>query len=104
MTVKDVIRQLNDDNCHQAGMHLTMVRLDLLPQCLAYAQTAYNIIQQTYDWRYYPPERDEYVVELSAEDMKYIGNALEVYNGIMSELHVEPKLKELIEKMGDTLC
>lgn len=103
MTVKDVIRQLNDDNCHPAGMHLTMVRLDLLPQCLAYAQTGHNFREQTYP-QYWNPDKDGFVVTLSDEDVEYISNALEVYNGIMSELHVEPKLKELIEKMGDTLC
>ena len=99
MTVKDAIRQLNDDYCHPAGMHLTMVRLDLTPEDLASVET-----QQTYDWRYRQPERERYYVVLSAKDMQYIGNALEIYGNIMTELHVIPKLKELIEKMGDAIC
>lgn len=104
MTVKDAIRQLNDDYCHPAGMHLTMVRLDLTPEDLASVETEHDLMQQTYDWRYRQPERERYYVVLSAKDMQYIGNALEIYGNIMSELHVEPKLKELIEKMGDAIC
>ena len=103
MTVKDVIRQLNDDNLHPDGMHLTMVRLDLVPEDLADVETEHNFREQTYP-QYWNPDKDGFVVTLSDEDVEYISNALEVYNGIMSELHVEPKLKELIEKMGDTLC
>lgn len=103
MTVKDAIRRLNDDNCHPAGMHLTMVRLDLVPEDLADVETERNFREQTYQ-QYWNPDKNGFVVTLSDEDVEYISNALEVYNGIMSELHVEPKLKELIEKMGDAIC
>ena len=103
MTVKDVIRQLNDDNLHPDGMHLTMVRLDLVPEDLADVETERNFREQTFP-QYWNPEKDGYGVTLSDEDVKYISNALEVYNGIMSELHVMPKIKELIEKMGDAIC
>lgn len=103
MTIKSIIKQLNDEHCHPAGYHLSMLRMDLMPEDLADVETDHNFREQTYP-QYWNPEKDGFVVTLSDEDVKYISNALEVYNGIMSELHVEPKLKELIEKMGGTLC
>lgn len=101
MTIKSIIKQLNDEHCHPAGYHLSMLRMDLMPEDLAGVNTEHDLMQQTYDWRYHPPDKESYMVELSAKDMRYIGNAMEIYSRVMSELHVEPKLKELIRKMGD---
>ena len=55
MTIKSIIKQLNDEHCHPAGMHLTMVRLDLVPEDLASVETEHDLMQQTYDWRYHKP-------------------------------------------------
>ena len=101
MTIKSIIKQLNDEHCHPAGYHLSMLRMDLMPEDLASVNTEHDLMQQTYDWRYHPPEADYYTVNLSADDMRYIGNALEIYSRAMFELHIEPQLEQLIKKMGD---
>lgn len=102
-TVKEAITMLNEKHCHPAKHHVAMVNMDYLPKDLAYDNTAHDLMKQTYDWRYdfVKSDKDEYTVTLTKENVKYLGNAIEVYNRIMFELYLEPELKSIISKMGD---
>ena len=101
MTVKEAIDALNETHCHGAGFHVAMHNMEHCPEELANSDAMYHLMKQTYDWRYGKPEKEQYTVTLSGADMEYIGNALEIYNRVMFELHIEPALKRIITKMGE---
>lgn len=101
-TVGEAIKALNDKHCHPNNFHVAMIAMDLLPEpTSAEDNTMHDLLTQTYDWRYEKPGDDEvYHVSLNADNMRYIGRALEVYNRIIFELHMKPHLEEVIKKMG----
>ena len=101
MTVGDAIRELNEKHCHEAGYHVCMHYMKLLPEELANTDAPHHLMKQTYDWRYGKPDRESYTVTLTGEDMEYIGNALEVYERAMFELHLKPHIEEICRKMGE---
>lgn len=103
-TVKEAIDMMNTQHCHPSGFHLTMVRQDLVPESAAgekEGNTCHRLLKQTYDWRYHEPDKAEYTVKLTADDMKYIGRALEIYNQVVYEIHLKPALESMIKSMSE---
>lgn len=103
-TVKEAIDMMNTQHCHPSGFHLTMVRQDLVPESAAgekEGNTCHRLLKQTYDWRYHEPDKAEYTVKLTADDMKYIGRALEIYNQVVYEIHLKPALESMMKSMSE---
>lgn len=98
-TVGEAVKMMNDEHLHPAGFHLFYVRDDLIAEHSGDAP--HHLMSQTYDWRYEGPDKESYTVTLSADDMKYIGNAMEVYQTAYFTRHLAPALKRMIEKLGD---
>lgn len=44
-------------------------------------------------------DKAEYTLTLSADDVRYIGNAMEVYHRALYELYLKPQLEEMCKKM-----
>ena len=97
-TVGEAVKMMNDVHLHPAGFHLFYVRDDLILENSGNAP--HHLMRQTYDWRYEEPDKENYTVTLSAGDMKFIGNAIEVYERACFTRHLEPALKRMIEKLG----
>ena len=95
MKFGETIELLNDQYAHEEGFHLSTLNMSLFPEELCWSDTAHDLMAQTYDWRWNEPDKDEYTVVLSAENMRYIGNAIEAYQKTMSELYIEPKLRKI---------
>lgn len=100
ITFGEAVEMLNEQHAHECGYHLSTLDITLFPKELAHSDTPHNLMKQTYDWRWYEPDKETYSVELSADDMRYIGYALEAYNKTMGELYIEPELKKLAESLG----
>ena len=101
MTVGDAIKELNEQHCHEMGFHVAMVPMDHLPEEMQEVELPARLFKQTYDWRYRKPDKELYTVTLTAEDMEFLGHAIEVYDRIMFDLHMKPHLEETIKKMGN---
>ena len=108
-TVGEAIRMLNEQT-HKSNFHVSMTNMDLIPEGTNEENnTSHDLMQQTYDWRYAGkikgrdlPDKDTvFHVDLTADNMAYIGRALEVYDRLHFEVHIEPALKNIIQKMGD---
>lgn len=108
-TVGEAIAALNKQT-HKGNFHVTMVDMSLLPEGTNEENnTSHDLMQQTYDWRYAGkikghdlPDKDTvYHVELTADNMAYIGRALEVYDRLHFEVHMKPILENMVKKMGD---
>lgn len=98
-TFGEAVRLLNEKHLHPTH-HLFFVSMDLLPEKMMELETSYNVMKQTFDWRFGgTPDKPEYTLTLSADDMRYIGNALEVYHQALYELYIEPQLEEMCKKM-----
>ena len=101
-TVKEVVDLLNEQHIHPAGHHITIVDQRFLPEKNVSDDAPHRLMKQTFDWRYsfVKPDKEEYTVKLSADDVRYIGNAIEVYDKILFELHMKDKIVQMIRKMG----
>jgi len=101
-TVKEVVDLLNEQHVHPAGHHVTIVDQRFLPEKDVCDDAPHRLMRQTFDWRYQfvKPDKEEYTVKLSADDIRYIGNAIEIYNKILFELYVGPAFKRMVAKMG----
>lgn len=97
-TVGEAVKMMNDVHLHPQGFHLFFVREDLLAEDSG--DTPHHIMSQTYDWRFGKPDKEEYTVKLTAEDMEYLGKALEVYHEANFTRYLKPALERMIEKMG----
>ena len=98
-TVGEAVRLLNEKHLHPTH-HLFFVSMDLLPEKMMELETIHNVMKQTFDWRFGgKPDKAEYTLTLSADDMRYIGNAMEVYHQALYELYLEPHLEEMCKKM-----
>ena len=104
-TVKEAIEQLNEKHCHPAGFHVAMHSMDLFPEEMTDNNAMYNLMTQTFDWRYeklgYEQAKVKYTVKLTKDDIKYIGNAMEVYNRVMFEMHIAPAIERMVKKIGE---
>lgn len=96
LTFGEALDRLNQ-HCHPAGYHVSMHRTELLP--LEASNTPHDIIKQTYDWRFQEPDKEEYTITLTAENVKYIGRAIEVYTEALCELHIKTHLEDIVKKM-----
>ncbi len=103
-TVMEAVELLNKQHVHPVGHHVTIVDQRFLPEKNACDETPHRLMRQTFDWRYpfVKPDKEEYTVRLSADDIRYIGNAIEVYDKILFELYVGPAFKRMVAKMGGT--
>lgn len=101
-TLGEAVEQLNEKCAHPAGFHLALLEMRLFPEELENSETVHDLIKQTYDWRWHEPKKDAYTVTLSAENMRFIGNAIEAYTRVMNEIYIEPYIKEIVEKMNDS--
>ena len=101
MTVENVIKELNDRYCHAEGFHVAMIPMDHLPEEMSEVELPAHLLKQTYDWRYRKPDKEQYTVTLTAEDMEFLGHAIEVYDRIIFDLHMRPHLEEIIKKLGN---
>lgn len=99
MTVERAIQQLNDQHCHKMGVHVCQHPMEYLPRELASSNTPYNLMRQTYDWRCDLPKKDTYTVTLTAEDVRFLANAVEIYDRVMSDLHIAPHLGAFMKMM-----
>lgn len=109
-TVGEAIKKLNELT-HEKNFHVTMVNMDLIPEGTNEENnTPYELMYQTYDWRYAGkvkghglPDKDTvFHVDLTADNMAYIGRALEVYNRLYFEVHMKPILDYMIKEKGDS--
>lgn len=98
-TFGETVQMLNEKYAHPSGFHLSLLNTGLFPEELADSDTPHELIKQTYDWRWSEPKEEEYTVRLSAENMRFVGNAIEAYVKTMNELYVEPHLEEIVRKM-----
>ena len=102
-TLGEVVKELNERTCHPNNFHVAMINMDLLPEPTSEEDnTMHDLLKQTYDFRFDKPGDDVFHVDLTADNMRYIGRALEVYNEIIFNLHMKPLLKEIITKMGES--
>ena len=99
ITFGESVKMLNDGYAHPSGFHLATLDMGLFPEELADSETAHDLIKQTYDWRWNEPDKEEYEVKLSAENMRFIGNAIEAYTKALNEIYIEPHLKEIVHRM-----
>lgn len=104
-TVREALDMLNE-TLHKSEYHAEMVRMELMPEEMAFDNTPHDLMKQTYDWRYEDagitkPDKDEYTVKLTADNVRYIGRAIEVYEKFLSELWVKPALKRIVTKLGE---
>ena len=98
-TVGEAVRLLNEKHLHPSH-HLFFVRMDLLPEKMMALDTIHNVMKQSFDWRFGGvPDKAEYTLTLSADDMRYIGNALEVYHTAMFGLYLKPQLEAMCKAM-----
>lgn len=108
-TVGEVIEMINQ-KIHKRNFHVAKINMDLIPEGTNEENnTSHDLMAQTYDWRFAGkvdgidlPSRDEvYHVDLTADNVAYIGRALEVYD----RLHFEVRIKPMLEKMiKDVKC
>ena len=98
-TVQDAIELINDKHLHPNDYHLSMHRMDLLPEMMAYSDTPHRIMQQSYDWRYGRPGRDRYTLTLSDEDMEYLGKAIELFHETLADLYIRPHLEDMLRSI-----
>ena len=98
-TFGETVQMLNEKYAHPSGFHLSLLDMGLFPEELSGSETPHELLAQTYDWRWDEPEKEEYNVKLSAENMRFVGNAIEAYRKMMNELYVEPHLEEIVRKM-----
>ena len=98
-TFGETVQMLNEKYAHPSGFHLSLLDMGLFPEELSGSETPHELLTQTYDWRWDEPEKEEYNVKLSAENMRFVGNAIEAYRKTMNELYVEPHLEEIVRKM-----
>ena len=108
-TIGEAIAALNKQT-HKYNFHVTMVSMDLLPDGTNEEKnTSHDLMQQTYDWSYAGkinghdlPDKDTvYHVDLTADNIAYIGRALDVYDKLLFEVHTKPILENMAKKMGD---
>lgn len=106
-TVGEAIEALNGQ-IHKKNFHVTMINMDLIPKGTNEENnTSYDLMQQTYDWRYagkikgheLPDKGTVYHVDLTADNMAYIGRALEVYDRLHFEVHMKPILENMVKKV-----
>lgn len=100
-TVREAVKMMNNVHLHPQGFHLFFVREDLLSENPS--DVPHNIMKQTYDWRFgKKPDKEQYTLTLSAADMEYLGNALEVYHEAIYTRYIEPDLENILGKLGGT--
>jgi hypothetical protein len=108
-TVREALNALNTQ-IHDKNFHATMVNMDLVPEGTSEENnTPHDLMQQTYDWRYagkikgheLPDDDTVFHVDLTTANLRFLGRAIEVYDRIHFEVHIEPALKQIVKKMGD---
>ena len=69
-----------------------------LPEEMQTVELPAHLMRQTYDWRFYKPEKEQYTVTLTAKEMEFLGHAIEVYDGVMFDLYLKPHLETALIK------
>ena len=101
-TLGEVIDELNEKTCHPNHYHVALINMDLLPEPTSEEDnTMHDLLKQTYDFRFDKPGDDDvFHVDLTADNMKYIGRALEVYNRIIFDLHKKQHIEDIIKGLS----
>lgn len=105
-TVGDAVKLMNEKHCHPNGFHLFMVPENLIEDPWDEHGAVNHLMRQTYDWRYgsigsnKKKMKKEYNVKLTREDMEVIGSAMQVYQIAAYTRYLEPKLKEVVERLN----
>lgn len=109
MTVKEIIDYLNGI-LHDRGFHVEYVSERYIPESMVQSETPHHLMSQTFDWRYpgldvedCRPSKDVYDVRLTVDDIRYIGNALEVFHAFLFGRYLKPGLENVISEMGEKL-
>ena len=102
MTVQDALDEINKA-LHLKGAHAEFVTDQYLTEEMCNSNTPHNLMSQSFDWRYdfVKPTKDEYTVKLTVDDIRYIGNAIEVYEKFLFGRFIKPSLNTIIKKMGE---
>lgn len=104
MTIRQAIDLLNERQCHPLGLHLALVREDMLEKTDMFGgdsdgDTPHDLMVQTYDWRWGGiPDAKEYTVKLTAGNMRYIGRAIEVYERVLQDRFEKEVIDEIYGK------
>lgn len=94
-TVKDAIDMLNEV-LHPQGFHCDKIETEYLPEEAAEDNTMADVAKQSYDGRWYGPEKDAYTLHMTADNMRYLWNAINVYEGLIFRMHLKPNLEKII--------
>lgn len=94
-TVKDALDMLNGV-LHPQGFHCDKIELEYLPEEMANDNTVADVLRQSYDGRFYQPEKDSYTLLMTADNMRYLWNAINVYEGLIFRMYLKPNLEKII--------
>lgn len=98
VTVKDAIDMLNVV-LHPQGFHCDKIELEYLPKEMVDDDTLAVVLRQSYDGRWFEPDKENYTLNLTADNMRYLWNAINVYNGLIYRLHLEPNIEKILMGM-----
>ena len=102
-SITDLLTIINEQSLHCIGLHADVVRMDLIPEDAARAKQAdayHHLLRQTFDWRTGSPDKAEYTVTLTSDELTYIGAAMEVYSRLVFNLHSKTVLDEITKKIS----
>ena len=101
-TIGYAISELNKV-LHKKGAHVEVILDKLNPESMTSSDAPQHLMSQTFDWRYdfIKPEKDVYDVKLTVDDLRYIGNAMEVFSYFQAGRWIKPALERMITKLGE---